>query len=81
MTKKKYSNAQKRAYWMGYGAGISDGDASEHIDVRQSKGQRKDLCDSMRAGFYDGKKNRRSVPFEVGHRRYPVSLNAYRKTK
>ena len=81
MAKKRFSGAQKKAYWMGYGAGITGGDVTYAADPRQGRGQRKDLCDSMRAGYFDGRQNRRAVPFHLGHKRYPISSKVYYKEK
>ena len=77
MSKKKYSHYEKRAYWMGYGAGICNGDATYAMDTRMGAGQREDLCNSMRKGFFAGKKNSYSNPFEKGFKRYPVPLKVY----
>ena len=78
MSKKKYSHYEKRAYWMGYGAGLSGGDGSRLIDERRGQGQRKDLCQSARAGYADGKRNDMFVPFSFGHKRYPVKIKLKR---
>lgn len=75
--RKRYSAAEKKAYWIGYGAGANskswlDFDPSLH-DKRQGRGQRDDLCRSAQAGFDAGLKNRNSVHFAKGFKKYPVS--------
>lgn len=73
--KRKYSSSQKKAYYMGYGAGMSKDEAvfDTLTDERQGLGQRSDLCESARKGYLEGKKNRYGNPFAVGYKKYPVS--------
>ncbi|MBO5328637.1 MAG: hypothetical protein J6B04_05650 [Clostridia bacterium] len=82
--KQKYSDNEKRAYWIGYGAaitGASDSSANSLFDERLGYGQRSDLIKSAEKGFNAGKKNRISVPFEKGHNRYPVTLKDSLKSR
>ena len=65
---KRYTAAQRKAYYMGYGAGIvemNDKTASDNfcfmVDERMGAGQRPDLCESARKGYFDAKKQNRSA--------------------
>lgn len=77
----KFSSDQKKAYFIGLGAGMVEkhsrgmSDAFTNIiDSRQGIGQRKDLCDSARKGYFTGKeKYGGAPPFSVGYKNYPVS--------
>lgn len=65
--KKGYSAAERKAYYMGLGAGMcgvkADSDkAVDLIDSRQGRGQRKDLCASAKAGLFEGYKHRNDMP-------------------
>jgi hypothetical protein len=77
--KRKYSSSQQKAYYMGYGAAVAGVKPNElyFLDPRQGAGQRKDLCDSARAGYFDGKGKGADVPFAIGYKRYPVSKKAW----
>lgn len=89
MGKKKrntrYTAAQRKAYYMGYGVGLvekNNKDLSDEfgfmVDDRMGAGQRPDLCESARKGYFDAKKQNRSAPpFSKGFKRYPVTDNAW----
>lgn len=88
-TKKssKYSADQKKAFFMGLGAGIAERGRNQPsdnlidmLDSRMGEGQRKDLCDSALKGYFEGKKNYSLSPvFALGFKKYPVSHSAYIK--
>ena len=84
MSKKKknrYSHNEKKAYFIGYGMGLISNDSNipSCLDHNYGAGQNKKLISSASKGFFDGKKNKYSVPFEKGFNKYPVSLHAYLK--
>lgn len=62
--RNKYSALERKAYWVGVGAGISGGDISSLIDTRLGTGQNEKLCASARKGIVFGRKNRFGVPFD-----------------
>lgn len=80
---KRYSVSERRAYWIGYGAGIvGEGRSSSSLtDNRLGRGQVENLCKSARKGLFAGKKNAYSTHFEKGFKRYPVSLAKYLNRK
>ena len=77
--KSKYNASQRKAYYMGYGAGIVERNsniASREFStmVDESFGQRNDLCSSAKAGYWAAKKeNKAAPPFSIGYKRYPVT--------
>lgn len=78
--KKKYSFNEKKAYYIGYGMGLSSDYADDNvIDARQGRGQHASLCLSAYEGFKKGKKNRHVPIFEKGHKKYPLSRKQYLK--
>ena len=83
--RKRYTSAQRKAYYMGYGVGlvehgnVASPEFSSMIDERMGHGQRKDLCDSARKGYFDAKNNQYAPPFSKGCKRYPVSVKEWLK--
>ena len=72
VTRKKYTYAQKKAYYMGYGAGLCRTPSSQLdpiLDCRRGLGQDPVLCLSARAGYSAGKKDHFRVPFAKKHPR------------
>lgn len=81
----KFSSDQKKAYYMGLGAGIAERGRNQPsdnlidmLDSRMGEGQRKDLCDSALKGYFKGQKEYSLSPvFALGFKKYPVSHSAY----
>ncbi len=78
--KKRYSNAEKKAYWMGVGAGVvnknSSNDSSVEYTTRICKGfgneQHPHLVSAFKKGYSYGKEKVEVQPFIKGYNYYPL---------